>query len=68
MPEVSKLLGINQGKVHELRKSGLLPFLKLGAYKCRPEALEEFLAKWEGWDISNPYQPCEMNPAEAGGK
>lgn len=68
VPEVAELLGVNQGKVHELRKSGLLPFLKLGTYKCRPEALEEFLAKWEGWDISNPYQPCEMSPAEAGGK
>ena len=34
VPEVAELLGVNQGKVHELRKSGLLPFLKLGAYKC----------------------------------
>lgn len=60
VPEVAAALNVNQGKVHELRKSGLLPFLKLGAYKCRPEALAEMLAKWEDWDISDPYHPKKM--------
>ena len=61
VPEVAELLHINAGKVHELRKSGLLPCLKLGAYKCRPDALAMMLQKWEGWDISDPYHPRKMD-------
>lgn len=38
-----------------------LPFLKLGAYKCRPDAIKAMLQKWEGWDISDPYHPRKMD-------
>lgn len=57
VPEVAELLHINAGKVHELRKSGLLPFLKLGAYKCRPDALAMMLQKWEGGIFQTPTIP-----------
>lgn len=53
--EVSELLKCNVDYVHKLRKSGLLPFLKLGSYKCRKQALEEFLTKHEGQDLTDPF-------------
>lgn len=56
VPEVAKLLKTNADYVHKLRKSGLLPFLKLGQYKCRKEALEKFLADHEGEDLTNPEE------------
>lgn len=56
VPEVAKLLKTNADYVHKLRKSGLLPFLKLGCYKCRKEALEKFLADHEGEDLTNPEE------------
>lgn len=52
--EVAELLKTNVDYVHKLRKAGLLPFLKLGSYKCRKEALEEFLAVHEGLDLTDP--------------
>lgn len=54
--EVSQILKTNVSYVHELRKSGLLPFIKLGTYKVRKETLEEFLAKYENYDLTNPSQ------------
>ena len=53
--EVATLLKTNVDYVHKLRKSGLLPFLKIGAFKCRRCSLETFLAEFEGKDISDPY-------------
>ena len=58
--EVSELLKCNVDYVHKLRKSGLLPFLKLGSYKCRKQALEEFLAKYEGQDLTDPFNVREL--------
>lgn len=55
VPEVAKILKCNTTRVYELRKAGLLPFLKLGALKCRKEALEEFLRKYEGYDVTDPF-------------
>ena len=55
VPEVAEILKCNQTRVHNLRKAGLIPFMKLGQYKCRREALEEFLRKAEGFDVSDPY-------------
>lgn len=52
--EVSEILKTNISYVHTLRKSGLLPFIKLGTYKVRAEALNEFLEKYEGYDLTNP--------------
>ena len=52
--EVSEILKTNVTYVHKLRKEGLLPFIKLGQYKCREEALREFLAKYENHDLTDP--------------
>jgi excisionase family DNA binding protein len=54
VPEVAKLLKTNADYVHKLRRTGLLPFIKLGQYKCRKESLEKFLASHEGEDLTNP--------------
>ncbi|BAK97525.1 hypothetical protein OBV_03270 [Oscillibacter valericigenes Sjm18-20] len=50
--EVSVLLHINTGFVYQLVKAGLLPALKLGSLKIRKTAIEDFLAKYEGYDLS----------------
>lgn len=49
--EVAKLLKVNVDSVHKLRKAGLLPFMKLGSYKLRKQALLDFLEKYEGKEI-----------------
>ena len=58
--EVAKILKCNKNFVGELFKSGLLPYLKLGSRKVRRKALEEFMKKYEGWDLSDPYNPKEI--------
>ena len=52
--EVAEILKCNVNYVHKLRKSGLLPFLKLGQYKCRRTSLEKFLSEYEGKDLTDP--------------
>lgn len=54
MKEVSEILKTNVTYVHRLRKAGLLPVIKLGTYKVRKEALETFLKKYEGCDLTEP--------------
>lgn len=54
--EVSEVLKTNVTYVHKLRKAGLLPFLKIGCYKCRSETLSDFLARYEGYDLTDPSQ------------
>lgn len=58
--ETAEILKTNVNYVHELRKNGLLPFLKLGSYKVRKSALEEFLAKYEGYDLTDPGSIKEL--------
>lgn len=53
--EVSEILKTCPAYVYKLRDAGLLKFLKLGSYKCRKTALEEFLAKYEGYDLTDPF-------------
>jgi len=55
VPEVAKILRCNPNRVYDLNKAGLLPFMKLGKLKCRREALIAFLEKYEGYDVSDPY-------------
>ena len=54
--EVAKLIKTNTNYVYELIKKGFLPALKLGSYKVRRAALLEFLEKYEGYDLTNPYE------------
>lgn len=53
--EVAKILKCNVAFVHKLRQAGLIPFLKLGCYKCRRESLERFLLENEGKDLTDPF-------------
>lgn len=52
--EVAKILKTNTDYVYRLQRAGLLRFLKLGRLKCRKATLEEFLARYEGHDITDP--------------
>lgn len=60
MKEVSEILKTNVTYVHKLRKAGLLPCLKLGTYKVRAEALNEFLSKYENYDLTDPDNIKEL--------
>lgn len=51
--EVSKIIHTNTNYVYELIRRGFLPAMKLGNYKIRAEALEQFLAKSEGKDLTD---------------
>ena len=58
--EVSQLLKVNVNKVHQFRKSGLLKCLNLGSFRVRESALQEFLEKYDGMDISDPENVREL--------
>lgn len=62
--EVAQLLKCNPARVYGLKDAGLLPFLKLGQLKCRREALEEFLRKYEGCDLSDPRNIVPLGAGE----
>ena len=55
VPEVAQILKTNVDYVYKLQKAGVLKFMKIGRLKCRKSALEEFLAKYDGFDISDPF-------------
>ena len=55
VPEVAQILRCNPRRVYDLNKAGLLPLLKLGQLKCRRETLIAFLEKYDGYDVSDPY-------------
>jgi len=65
--ETADLLKCNVSYIHKLRKAGLLPFLKLGSYKCRRTALLKFLRDFEGMDLTDPFnvQPIEGVTSES---
>lgn len=58
--DVAKLLKCNPDKVNELRRSGILKFMKLGCYKIRREALLRFLEDYEGKDVTDPTNIKEL--------
>lgn len=60
VPQVAEILHCNTGYVHKLRKAGLIPFMKLGQYKCRKVALETFLAQSEGKDVTDPFNVVDL--------
>ena len=60
VPEVAEILKTNVEYVYKLQKAGLIRFMKIGRLKCRKSTLEEFLDKYDGLDISDPYNVKEM--------
>ena len=51
--ETSKILKTNPAYVYSLIKKGYLRCMKLGNYKIRKSTIEEFLAKYEGYDFTD---------------
>lgn len=51
--ETAKLLKTNSNYVYSLIKLGYLPALKLGSMKIRKEAIDEFLKRYEGKDLTD---------------
>ena len=64
VPEVAQILKINVDAVYKLQKSGLLRFMKLGRLKCRKSTLEDFLEKYDGLDITDPFNVKEIEGVE----
>lgn len=62
--EVSEIIRTNPAYVYELIKAGILPVLKLGSYKVRKLALEDFLEKYEGMDLTNPQNIFKIESRE----
>ena len=58
--EVSEILRCGRNYVYKLIESGQLRCMKLGSIKIRKSTLEEFLTKWDGYDISDPLNPKEL--------
>ena len=52
--EVSRMLHTNPALIYRLINLGLLPALKLGSIRVRKEALDAFLQRYEGCDLSDP--------------
>lgn len=50
--ETAKILKTNTDYVYALIKKGKLRCLKLGSFKIRKSTLEDFLSKYEGYDLS----------------
>lgn len=60
VPEVAEILKSNTDYVYKLQRSGLLKFIKMGRWKCRKATLEEFLAKYDGMDLTDPFNIKEV--------
>ncbi len=60
--EVAELVKCNSAYIYSLIKAGLLPAIKLGSMKVRRTALLEFLEKFEGKDLTDPFiiKPLEQ--------
>lgn len=52
--EVAELLKTNVTYVYKLHQTGVLRCLKIGRLKVRKRTLEEFLAKYDGYDLTDP--------------
>ena len=53
VPEAAELLKVNNNKVYELFKVGLLTPLKLGRYKIPKSELIRFVEKYKGKDLTD---------------
>lgn len=60
VPEVATVLKTNVDYVYKLQKAGLIRFMKMGRLKCRKSTLEAFLKKYEGYDLSDPFNVQEL--------
>ena len=65
--ELKSVLGIGEANIYQIIHAGLLPYLNLGGMKVRKVAVEEFVAKYEGYDLSdiNNIKPITTSNIEA---
>lgn len=64
VPEVADILKTNVDYVYKLHRAGILKFLKVGRLKCRRKTLEEFLEKYDGMDVTDPFNIKEVGEGE----
>lgn len=64
VPEVAAILKTNVDYVYKLQKAGIIRFMKIGRLKCRKSTLEEFLEKYDGLDVSDPFNVQELEKGE----
>lgn len=64
VPEVAAILKTNVDYVYKLQRAGKLKFLKVGRLKCRRKTLEEFLEKYDGMDVTDPFNIKEVREGE----
>ena len=62
--EVADILKTNVDYVYKLHRAGILKFLKLGRLKCRKKTLEEFLEKYDGMDVTDPFNVKDVREGE----
>lgn len=62
--EVAAILKTNVSYVYKLQQAGLIRFMKIGRLKCRKSSLEEFLAKYEGFDLTDPHNIQSLESEE----
>lgn len=62
--EVAELLKTNEAYVRRLIKKGLLKSMVLGRIKIRASALNEFLEKYEGYDVTDVDHIKKIETAE----
>ena len=51
--DLKTVLSLGEATIYQLLHAGLLPYLNLGGAKVRKAAVEEFVAKYEGYDLSD---------------
>ncbi|MDO4171059.1 MAG: helix-turn-helix domain-containing protein [Lachnospiraceae bacterium] len=59
--EAAEILRISQARLGDLINAGLLNCLNIGSRKVRIATIDEFLEKWDGWDLSDPYNPKKIS-------
>lgn len=63
--EVAEILKTNVNYVYKLRDAGLITCLKLGQWKVTKKELERFLEVNQGMDLTDPYNPKDLNSARS---
>lgn len=58
--DVAKILKVNPAMVYRLHNAGMLKLIKIGSLKCRQETPNEFLEKYDGYDVTYPEKVVEL--------
>lgn len=58
--EVAQHLKTSMAYVYKLHNCGLLKFMKIGRLKVRESTFNDFLEKWDGYDLTDPNSPVPV--------